>query len=181
MSNKMAEMIGSDQFSKMLGSGVKILKYSDLEKYNEINQIIPESKGYRIMLIETKQSTGHWTTLIKYNPKSFEWFDSYGLAPDQEFSFISPEMQQILDEKRHILSILLNKLVSEGGSYTWNKMKLQQMKPGVNTCGRWVCGRVYFFQRGYDLKQFQQYFVNWKKQSGLSYDELVCEFTKNLD
>jgi len=31
------------------------------------------------------------------------------------------------------------------------------------------------------LKQFQQYFVNWKKQSGLSYDDLVCEFTKNLD
>jgi len=178
---ELKKMISSTDFSKMLGPDVKILKYSDLENFSDLNQIIPESCGYRIVLIETQQATGHYVCLIKYNDKSWEWDDSYGLKPDQEFSFISPEIQQMLDERKHILSILLNKLVSDGGTWVYNKMKLQQMKDGINTCGRHVANRCYFFQRGYDLKQYQNFMIAQKKKSGLSYDQIVCILTKKLD
>ena len=53
--NEMSKMIASTDFCKMLGQGVKVIKYSELEAYNDINQIIPESSGYRIILIETKK------------------------------------------------------------------------------------------------------------------------------
>ena len=180
-SNEMSKMIASNEFSKMLGDGVNVIKYSELEKYTDINQVIPEQKGYRILLIETKQNTGHYCCLLKYSDQYFEYFDSYGLYPDQEFSFIPQQMQQILDEKVHIMSQLLNKLKSEGGNWTYNKMKLQKMANGVNTCGRWVSSMCYFFKQGYNLKQFQQYFVNWKKETGVSFDTLICAFTKVLD
>ena len=83
--NEMAKMIASNEFCKMLGKGVKVIKYSELENHSDINQVIPEPKGYRIILIETKQNTGHYVCLLKYNEKSYVYFDSYGLYPDQEY------------------------------------------------------------------------------------------------
>ena len=49
--NEMAKMIASNEFCKMLGKGVKVIKYSELENHSDINQVIPEPKGYRIILI----------------------------------------------------------------------------------------------------------------------------------
>ena len=180
--NEMSKMIASTDFCKMLGQGVKVIKYSELEAYNDINQIIPESSGYRIILIETKPSTGHYVCLIKYNDKSFSYFDSYGLAPDQEFKFIPQEMQQILDEKVHIMSQLLYQLKSNGGNWDYNAMKLQQMQPNINTCGRWCCFRIYCFKNyNYNLKDFQNFMIAQKKSTGLSFDELICKFTAKLN
>ena len=61
LSKELAYMVSNTDFCKMLGESAteKVIKYSDLEKYNDINQVIPESKGYRIILVETKNSTGH--------------------------------------------------------------------------------------------------------------------------
>ena len=91
-------------------------------------------------------------------------------------------MQSILDEKDHILTKLLNKAVSNGGSWTYNKIKFQLQEPNVNTCGRWCASFLFLFlKHNYTLEQFQQYFINWKNQTNLPFDILVCEFTKKLD
>jgi len=66
-SNEMAKVIASTEFCKMLGKGVKVIKYSELENHSDINEIIREPKRYRIILIETKPSTGHYVCLLKYN------------------------------------------------------------------------------------------------------------------
>lgn len=176
--SELSKMVSNEDFSKMLGNGVKIFKYSELEQYTDINQIIPEDHEYCIILIETKPQTGHWVCVQKLNDKSFIYFDSYGLAPDQEFNFIPIQMQQLLDEKIHIMSKLLNKLKTDGGTWNYNAMKLQKMQNGISTCGKWCASVCYFFQRGYNLKQFQDYFKNWKNKTNLNYDQLVCEFVK---
>ena len=56
LNQQLSYMVSNTDFSKMLGESAteKVIKYSDLEKYNDINQVIPESKGYRIILVETK-------------------------------------------------------------------------------------------------------------------------------
>jgi hypothetical protein len=115
---QLSKMVASNEFEKMLGKEVnnKIVKYSDLENVNDLNAILTEPKDYRIVLIETKRNVGHYCCLLKYNDKCFEWFDSYGLKPDQEFEFIPVKMQEILDEKQHILSILLNKILLKKGN-----------------------------------------------------------------
>jgi len=177
-------MVASNEFQKMLGPEVnnKIMKYSDLEGVKDLNDIMTEPKDYRIILIETQRNTGHWTTILKYNDKYFEWFDSYGLKPDAEFEFISPEMQEILDERQHILTILLNKVLLKGGKWIYNNIKFQKQAENVNSCGRWTITRLYFFMKlNYNLKQFQDFFINWKKRTNLPFDILVVEFTKVLN
>ena len=79
------------------------------------------------------------------------------------------------------MSQLLQKLKSDGGNWTYNKMKLQKMQNRINTCGRWCASVCYFFKQVYNLKQFQEYFINWKKETGLSFDQLICAFTKVLN
>ena len=39
-----------NKFYIILSSGVKILKYAELEKFTDINQVIPDDRGYRIIL-----------------------------------------------------------------------------------------------------------------------------------
>ena len=184
LSKELAYMVSNTDFCKMLGESAteKVIKYSDLEKYNDINQVIPESKGYRIILVETKNSTGHYCCLLKYNDRIFEWYDSYGMKPDQEFEFISPKMQEILDEKIHILSFMLNKLKKEGGNYFYNKVKFQEMRPNINTCGRWCCFRIFcFMKHNMDLGHFQTFMETAKNKYQLPYDVLVCKFTVALN
>jgi len=181
---QLSKMVASNEFQKMLGPEVnnKIMKYSDLEGVKNLNDIMTEPKDYRIILIETQRNTGHWTAILKYNDKYFEWFDSYGLKPDAEFEFISPEMQEILDERQHILTILLNKVLLKGGKWIYNNVKFQKQAENVNSCGRWVTTRLYFFlKHNYNLKQFQDFFINWKKRTNLPFDVLVVEFTKVLN
>jgi hypothetical protein len=183
-SKELSKMISNVEFKKMLGNSVnnKILKYPDLENINDLNEILTEPKDYRIILILTQGNEGHWTTITVNNGNEYVWFDSYGLKPDAEFDFISPEMQSILDEKDHILTNLLNKAVSKGGSWTYNNIKFQLQQPNINTCGRWTAAYSFLFlKQNYSLEQFQQYFINWKKQTNLPFDILVCEFTKVLD
>jgi len=181
---QLSKMVASNEFQKMLGPEVnnKIMKYSDLEGVKNLNDIMTEPKDYRIILIETQRNTGHWTAILKYNDKYFEWFDSYGLKPDAEFEFISPEMQEILDERQHILTILLNKVLLKGGKWIYNNVKFQKQAENVNSCGRWTTTRLYFFMKlNYNLKQFQDFFINWKKRTNLPFDVLVVEFTKVLN
>ena len=180
---QLSKMVSNIEFKKMLGPEVnnKILKYPDLENINDLNEILTEPKDYRIILILTQGNSGHWTTISLNNGK-YVWFDSYNLKPDAEFDFISPEMQSILDEKDHVLTKLLNKAVSNGGSWTYNNIKFQLQEPEINTCGRWCTSYVFLFlKHNYTLEQFQQYFINWKNQTNLPFDILVCEFTKKLD
>ena len=180
---ELSKMVSNVEFKKMLGLEVnnKILKYPDLENINDLNEILTEPKDYRIILILTQGNSGHWTTISLNNGK-YVWFDSYSLKPDAEFDFISPEMQSILDEKDHVLTKLLNKAVSNGGSWTYNKIKFQLQEQGINTCGRYCAAYIFLFlKHNYTLEQFQQYFINWKNQTNLPFDILVCEFTKILD
>jgi hypothetical protein len=178
-SKQMAKMVGSNEFSKMLGSDAnnKIMKYSELESVNDLNDLFSGPKDYRIILIETNQNIGHWTAITRNN-NLIVWFDSYGLAPDQEFEFIPVKMQQILDEQGKPLTKLINKFK---GKFNYNTIKFQQQKEGVNTCGRWVTSFLYAFLHGFSLKQYQNEMVMEKQKTGLTYDEIVCICTKALN
>lgn len=184
MTAQMAKMVSSEEFNKMLGSDASkhIIRYSDLENKNDINEVIPTAIGYRIILIETKQNTGHWTTLVKYSNKNIVWFDSYGLAPDQEFEFIPVRMQQLLDEQSKPLTRILQTFKANGGTWNYNTIKFQQMKDGINTCGRHVANYLYYFLNyKYTLKDYQNAMILAKKETNLSYDEIVCECTETLN
>ena len=155
-SKEMAKMVGSNEFSRLLGPDAnnKIMKYSELESVNDLNDLLLP-QDYRIILIETKNNVGHWTAITR-NDNLIVWFDSYGLGPDQEFEFIPVKMQQILDEQGKPLTKLINKWIGAATSLpgmqgaaknkikiNYNTIEFQQQKKGINTCGRWVRNLIF--------------------------------------
>jgi hypothetical protein len=84
--------------------------------------------------------------------------------------WLSPSQRIKLKENTYYLSNLL-----QGRNYIYNKVKYQEMKEGVNTCGDHVCHRCYKFKNeGFNLKDYQDYMKNYTRLYGLTPDQLVA-------
>ena len=178
MSDKIKEILGycySDSDIKhYLGKDAKVMKYAELNDYTSLSQLLPNPTDFAVILIETKRNNGHFCVLLRYN-NIFEWFDPYGLKPDQELGFVSNIMRRILHEEDCPLTRLIN---DTEFPVIYNDKALQSKKPFVSTCGRWACLRVLKLIRdGYDLKTFIAYLKEFKRQHNLqgvlAYDMLV--------
>ncbi|NDD59382.1 MAG: hypothetical protein EBZ47_09125, partial [Chlamydiae bacterium] len=91
----------------------KILKYSELANYGNLDELLPDPKDYKVILTESKRNQGHWCCLLKYPTKEgcvYEWFDSYSGMPDSELKFIPASVRRMLGESKHHL-ILENQLI----------------------------------------------------------------------
>ena len=67
------------------GHKTEILKYSALENFNTIDELMPKPFDYKIILIETKQNQGHWVLLMKIN-NTIEYFIG-NIAFDKMYNF----------------------------------------------------------------------------------------------
>ena len=168
----MRKPLSETDIKTILGSDTKILTYPQLAKYNSIDELLPKPYDFCIILLLETPISGHWTALIK-NPSQVEWFDSYGNAPDADLSkWLSPSQRIKLKENTYYLSNLL-----QGRNYVYNKIKYQQMKEGVNTCGSHVSYRCYKFKNeGYNLKDYQDHMKNYSRLYGLTPDQIVASF-----
>ena len=70
--------LGDDDIRHILGNSTKIIKYSELSTFNDLDELLPNENDYCIILYEHEPSSGHWVCLLKYNG-TFEFFDAYGL------------------------------------------------------------------------------------------------------
>jgi hypothetical protein len=134
-------MLGKDN------STTKIVQYDSLDKFQNMNDAMQGSKSLIILLsIETKNAppVGHFICILSY-PDHFEHFDSYGIGIDKELA---------ITHEKPLLSRLLK---ASGKRFITNRVRLQQVKAHVNTCGRWCVVRTRHYQM--DMKEF----VNWIK------------------
>ena len=129
----------------------KILTYPQLAKCNSIDELLPKPYDFCVILLLETPISGHWCALIR-NPSQYEWFDSYGNPPDADLSnWLSPSQRIKLNEDEYYLSNLLR-----GKNYIYNKVKYQQMKPSINTCGSHVAYRCHKFKTaGFNIKDYQ--------------------------
>ena len=160
----------------ILGSDVKILTYPDLAKYNNLDELLPRAYDYVIILLLESPSSGHWCALLRYS-SVFEWFDSYGFPVDYDLThWLSPLHRLKLGESKKYLCYLL-----QGRNFMYNKVKYQQMKPNVNTCGSHVAYRCHKFKTAsFTLRDYQQHVYNACKVNGLTPDELVAKFVSSM-
>jgi hypothetical protein len=176
MKNKLATMVSDEDFNKyFIDAPQKLLKYSQLESINDINELLPEEKDYRIILTENQKNSGHWCCITKDND-IYTWFDSYGEKPDGELKYISTIMNKILgQDKKHLSRIL--KTIKEPNQLLYNETKYQKLRDGINTCGRWCICFLLLHHMGYDLAEFKNFIkLNSKKFNNMPYDILICEF-----
>jgi hypothetical protein len=118
-----------------------ILIYSDLFDYNTIDQVLG-GKGYVILLYSIRgKYDGHWTCLFRQKDY-LVFFDSYGLAPDEEIQFI-PDFQS-LDNRGQSVPHFTKLLDESGYKVLYNTHQYQSDKKDINTCGRHTCVRLKF-------------------------------------
>lgn len=171
---ELARMVSDSDFKRYFGVDFEPMKYSELNEYSDIDEIIPEEKGFRIFLTEQRPNVGHWTALLKYGDV-WEWFDSYGVRPDGEWKYIPTVIRNALGQGGNILTNLLKTKYPNAKIY-YNKKKFQKNNDAVATCGRWCIARILAFQMGYELDDFINKVEEKVEETGKPSDILVVDW-----
>lgn len=151
----------------------KILKYSELAKYNSINQLLPNEKDSCILLYEESPNVGHWVSVLKY-PKgkngTIEFFDPYGGKPDSQLNWLPKQQATQLGQGRKLLSPLFDNCSQK---VIYNPVAYQKSGPEINNCGRHCVYRILCMHKGMDLDQYYKHIKNLENKSGLDADGVV--------
>ncbi len=169
-------MLTDKQVVKLAGAkNTKLLIYPEITKYKTLEQLFGKKKNVVILYVHDESPTnivGHWCVLIKH-PKYIEFFDSYGLKPDELlYSFKDANERRRTKQEQNYLSQLLYYYKKTPIEY--NEYQYQEEKENINTCGR-HCGLRCRFG-AIPLTEYQAIF-NVLKQSGINIDSLVVELS----
>lgn len=143
----------NDELLKLCRHKAKIMTYPELAKYKHVDDIL-KPHGALIILYETRFHYGHWVCLIKHKKNKLEFFDSYGLMPDDELEFVPKHFRKANNMDYPHLTYLL---YTSNYQIEYNHTKLQSKLEDVNTCGRWVGMRINM--RSYSLPKFVEFFT----------------------
>ena len=153
----------------------KVMRYSGLARLSDIEQLLPTDKSYVILLYENTPGSGHWVALMRYG-KTIEFFCSYGSKIDEPLRWQNPKDNAMLGQRQPYLSILLNKAKGKFRAIH-NPVAYQSKKQGVATCGAWDVMRINQMKNhNQDLQEFHDYMESVKKETGLTYDEIVVNY-----
>lgn len=149
-----------------LGNNQPIMIYSDLSKYNNIDQLLPSNNSSVVLLYEQQENSGHWCGIKKMGD-TIQYFNSYGGEIDAPLKW-SKNKNKMLGQGKPFLTILLNESPYDvyHNTYAFQNPK----NYNITTCGLWCCS---FILSGLDLQNYFKEFLKLKKQSGLSNDELI--------
>ena len=160
----LARPLSGTEVSERLGGPV--FRYKDLASMAELP---PRPFG---LLYEDKEKSGHYCCVIDSRDASgrpcVEVFDSYGEPPDRQREYISKEYLEASGQGRPFLSRLL--LPYDNVAYS--STRLQQLRPGISTCGRWAIARAACNYQSAD--QFADVMKRTAKSNRTSLDRLVC-------
>lgn len=150
-----------------------VITYSDLEQFDNIEQVLEHDKAWKIILIEEEENFGHWVVIMRYG-KTIEHFNSYGSKPSYELDLLSDKKNDELGQDDKYLNRLLTLAL---GKYkvVYNKKQFQMLENNINTCGRFVVLRLITMQYyNMDLSKFIKYMEQLKKHYKMTYDEIVA-------
>jgi len=151
----------------------KIIKYADLDNYNDIYMLLPNRMDFCFILTESEINSGHWTLLIR-DDNNFEYFDSYGVSPKNILDYIPNYMNKKLGNNySEDLGMIINSIKSTD-KFTYNKTKFQKDAPNINTCGRWCISRLsLFLSDDLNLNEFNKLIKIKVKQLKMTNDEFI--------
>lgn len=151
-----AKSLSNFDIMRICDGKVNIVTYPELSEYSSIDDVLGKY-GAAIILYLTKKKYGHWVAIFKVNRHQIEFFDPYGLRPDDQLDFINQHFRVENNEKKPHLSYLL---YNSPYTVTYNDDRLQKMIKDVSTCGRWCAIRIVL--RKLKLPDFVRIFKNNK-------------------
>lgn len=126
-----AQTLTGKDLKRMSKEPVTIMKYNELAKVQDIDQIFKTQCVIILLTIEGGNNpVGHWILLMDKG-KTIEHFDSYGLDIDEELhkTHENPYLSRLIrDSRRRVIQ---------------SSRQYQRLKEDVDTCGRWCvlrCG-----------------------------------------
>jgi hypothetical protein len=125
---------GEDIFQLCEGK-VRIIEYGELAKAKSLKEVLGKH-GAAIILYLTRKGYGHWTAIFRVNKNTVEFFDPYGLVPDEELGFISDNFRRESNQDVPHLTALM---AASRDKIIYNQYPLQKLRKSTSTCGRW-CG-----------------------------------------
>lgn len=166
LKDAVAYSLSDTDIKNYLNNKTKIIKYSDLNKYNNIDDLIAPY-NHAFILYLTAPSYGHWTLLFKRGDNKIEFFDSYGYKPDTEFKFIDNDFRAASNQ---IYTKVVSLLFDSPYKIFYNHHKLQgksTAKRQISTCGRWCIGR--WLNHHIDENKFKKMMTH----KGIDKDDLI--------
>ena len=168
-----SEPMGDDDIRKYFPNA-KILKYSELRKYNDISQLLPGPKTFFFLLYERSLNVGHWVLVSRYIDNgldTLEFFCSYGSKVDAPLLWTPIGMRVQLGQDKPYLSMLFDKSKLR---VVYNPVQFQSKKSPISTCGAYDTLRASELQKhNTTLDEFNEMLEEVKKGTGLNYDEIV--------
>jgi hypothetical protein len=164
-----------DNDLKTFYRNIKIILNGDLEKFNNIDELLPNNPDIAIILFRSSPNKGHWVLIGKYND-NFEYFDSYGYPISYPIKWVkSEEERKELNEYDFLTNIINN----SSGKYNIivNKYPYQNRKDlSIATCGRWCLLRAYFIKKYLmDLSDFKKIITTIRGKTGRTYDNIISD------
>jgi hypothetical protein len=114
-----------------------VVSYTQLDRYRNLDEMLGEH-GACAFLFETAREAGgthvgHWCCFTRRTDDTVEFFDSYGLRPDAELGFVSPEFKEHYDENGQLTRLIESSATKERVVY--NRTALQGHSKKIDTCG----------------------------------------------
>lgn len=169
--NNVRELIkkptSGDFILNKLNHRTNLISYGELNNYSHIDDIFKYNSC--VILIETKENTGHWICALKHPSRnSIELFDSYSGWPDDQLNIYIPEyLRKKLGEDYPLLTLLL---YESGYNAEFNDKQLQKKGKDVCTCGYYCVLRILF--KHLDIDEYDDILLGKKYTP----DELVIMY-----
>jgi hypothetical protein len=165
--------LSDDEIHSVLGK-FKPMLYSELKDYPTIEDLLKKDYEWRIILLETKENTGHWVCIMRKTDNDYYYFNSYGDSYNKDLYLIPRMMRKILGQDDNFLNkLLIDKNVE------YSKTRFQGNNSSV--CGRYVMFVIdYCMNLKNTLKEAISFLKSKKKELGLSYDNTIIALTNKV-
>lgn len=172
-----SERLSADQLLKAV-PGASFLKYPDIARFHSVDDLLATSQIQVVFVLYlTAENSGHWTVLFRRSDGVIEFFDPYGIAVDNELSFVAPDARVALKETTPLILSLLVKS-GQHEKWTWNKYDLQSDDPRYQTCGRWAILRA--LHRDMNDEQFHAFIKKEAQKDKGNFDFTAVRLTDPL-
>ena len=177
-----ATPMSDGDLERYLGKDVRnhIITYSELANYQDLEQLLPFDKSYKIILIEYEKNAGHWITVMRYS-RIIEIFNSFGTKSSRNDFVDSDEMNKYLGQSKLYLNKLIEKEIDDGiFLLIYNKIRFQKKSVKINSCGRHVTNRLLcLLHFNMTLRQYVKFMAKNEKKTKMNDDEIVSTIISN--
>ncbi len=163
-----------DEMNNLMGGRASILTYPDLDNFNNIDEVLGGC-GMAILLYLVDENKGHYACIFRRSKNILEFFDSYGIYPDDELDFNSDAHNNSLDQELPFLKRLIKK--SNYDKIIWNEIPVQRRVAEIATCGRHCAFRL--FKKKLTHDKFIRLYEK-ARDRGFTNDSFVTMLTNGL-